>query len=222
MRLDEKNKRKLNIKVPNYSLGEELFNAISHGIGAGLSIAALVLMVIKAHGALAEVCVSLFGATMIILYTISCIYHSLSRNLEGKKVLRVIDHCNVFLLVFGTYIPMSLIGIGGAIGWVLFGLVGAVTLLGIVLTSINIDKYQVAQVICHLVSGWAALFVIPQLLENIGSGGLFFLILGGIMYTIGSILYAIGKKKPYMHSVFHIFCLLGTLFHFFCIYFYVI
>ena len=115
-----KNKKKLNIKIPNYTLGEELFNSISHGFGAALFVLALILMVIKAHGALKETTVSLFGATMIVLYTISCIYHALSRNLEGKKVLRVIDHCNVFLLVYGTYIPISLVGVGGLTGLLLF------------------------------------------------------------------------------------------------------
>ena len=104
------------IRIPDYTLGEELFNAISHGIGAGLSIAALVLMVIRAQGALAVTSVSLFGSAMILLYTISCIYHALSPRLKGKGVLRVIDHCNVFLLVYGTYIPASLLGVGGTAG----------------------------------------------------------------------------------------------------------
>ena len=218
----EHKKKKLNIKVPTYTLGEELFNSISHGVGAILSIAALVLMVVKAHGALEEVTVSLFGAAMIILYTMSCIYHALSPRLEGKKVLRVIDHCNVFLLVLGTYIPMSLLGIGGALGWVFFGIVTFVTILGIVFTSINVDKNSVIEVICHLINGWSCLFAIPKLLSSMGSGGVLFLILGGLMYTLGSILYGIGSKKKYMHCVFHIFCLLGTFFHFWCIFNYLI
>ena len=215
-------KKKLNILVPKYSLGEELFNSISHGIGALLSIAALVLMTVKAKGALSETCVSLFGSTMIILYTISCIYHALSPNIEGKKVLRVIDHCNVYLLVLGTYIPVSLIGIGSSLGWVFFSIVTVVTITGISLSSTGIDKYSVLEVICHLVSGWAALFAIPRLLQNIGFYGLLFLILGGVMYTIGSILYGLGSNKKYMHCLFHIFCLLGTFFHFWCIYRYII
>ena len=218
----EKEKKKLNIKIPKYSLGEELFNSISHGIGALLSIAALVLMTIKARGALSETCVSLFGATMIILYTISCIYHALSPNIEGKKVMRVIDHCNVYMLVLGTYIPVSLLGIGSTLGWIFFSLVTIVTIIGITLSSTGIDKHNVLEVVCHLTSGWAALFAIPRLLQNIGFYGVLFLILGGIMYTIGSILYGLGSNKKYMHSVFHIFCLLGTFFHFWCIYKYII
>lgn len=215
-------KRRFNIKIPNYTLGEELFNSISHGIGAVLSVIGLILLVIKAHNPLPETAVSLFGATMIILYTISCIYHALSPKLEGKKILRVIDHCNVYLLVFGTYIPTALLGIGGLMGWIFFIFVFLATLIGIIFTCISIDKTQVIQVICHLVSGWAALIAIPKLLTTMGNGGLLYLILGGVMYTIGSILYGLGKKKKYMHSVFHVFCLLGTFCHFWCIYMYLI
>ena len=220
----EKNKRKkkLNIRIPVYSKEEELFNSISHGIGALLSIAGLVLMVVKAHNPLPEVTVSLFGATMIVLYTMSCIYHALSKNLEGKKILRIIDHCNVYLLVFGTYIPFVLLGVGGKLGWVLFGIVSFVTTLGIVLTCISIDKFQILEVICHLINGWSILIGIPKLLITIGSKGLFFLILGGIFYTVGSILYGVGSHKKYMHCVFHVFCLIGSFFHFFSIYFYLI
>ena len=215
-------KKKLNILIPKYSLGEELFNSISHGIGALLSIAALVLMVVKARGALSETCVSLFGATMIILYTISCIYHALSPNIEGKKVMRVIDHCNVYVLVLGTYIPVSLLAVGSALGWVFFGIVTIVTIVGIVLSSVNVDKYETLEVICHLINGWSILFAVPRLLTSIGWNGVIFLLLGGIMYTVGSILYGIGSNKKYMHSVFHIFCMLGTFFHFWCVYSYII
>ncbi len=214
--------KKINIKIPKYSLSEELFSSISHGVGAGLGIAALVLMVIKAHGALEETTVTLFGATIIMLYTMSCIYHSLSANLEGKKVLRVLDHCNVYLLVLGTYIPVALLGVGGALGWTLFGIVCLFTILGIVFTCISIDKFQIIEVICHLISGWSILIGISKLLVSVGVKGLIYMILGGVMYTIGSILYGVGKKVKYIHCVFHIFCILGTFFHFWSIYMYLI
>lgn len=210
------------ISIPKYSLGEEIFNSISHGIGAGLSVAGLVLMVVKASTPAAEVAASLFGSMMIILYTISCIYHALSPNLKGKKVLRVIDHCNVYLLVFATYIPVAWLGVGGALGWVVFGIVGAVVTVGIVFSAINVDKYQKLEVACHLTSGWAILSVLPILINNMGIGGVIFLILGGVMYSIGALLYAIGEKKKYMHCIFHIFCLAGTILHFFCVYLYLL
>lgn len=213
-----KNKRKLNIKIPKYTLGEELFNSISHGLGALLSVAALVLMIVKADEAKAEVTTALFGSTMIILYTMSCIYHALSSKLEGKKVLRVLDHCNVYLLVFGTYIPVALLGVGGALGWTLFGIVALVTTLGIIFSSISIDKFQVVEVICHLLNGWSILFGIPALLTTMGQKGVIYLVIGGIMYTLGSILYGIGSQKKYMHCIFHVFCLIGTFFHFLAVY----
>jgi len=219
---EKKEKKKLNISIPNYTLGEEIFNSVSHGIGALLSIAALVLMVVKARNALAITTCSLFGATAIILYVISCVYHALSKNLEGKKVLRVIDHCNVFMLVYGTYIPMFFIGLGGKLGWLFLIIISLVTIFGVVLTAINVDKSTKIGVICHLANGWAALVAIPRLLSTMGMGGVIFLILGGLMYTVGSVLYGVGHKVKYTHCVFHIFCLLGTFFHFLCIYMYLL
>ena len=210
------------ISIPNYSLQEELINSISHGLAAALSIAGLVLLSIKASsdGALAVTSVTIFGTTMILLYTMSCIYHGLSPRCKGKKVMRVLDHCNVFLLVFGTIIPVSLIGIGGAQGWVCFSIVAFITIIGIVASSINIDKVKVIEVICHLINGWGVLIYIKELLNNIGSIGLLFIILGGVMYSLGAIFYGLGSKKKYVHSIFHFFCIFGTVLHFFAIYFY--
>lgn len=212
------------ISIPNYSLQEELINSISHGLAAALSIAGLVLLSIKASsdGALAVTSVTIFGTTMILLYTMSCIYHGLSPRCKGKKVMRVLDHCNVFLLVFGTIIPVSLIGIGGAQGWICFSIVAFITIIGIVASSINIDKVKVIEVICHLINGWGVLIYIKELLNNIGSIGLLFIILGGVMYSLGAIFYGLGSKKKYVHSIFHFFCIFGTVLHFFAIYFYIL
>ncbi len=211
-------RKKREISIPDYTMGEELFNAISHGIGALLGVAALVLMLVRAKGALAVTTVALFGAATILLYTISCVYHALSPQVKGKKVLRVIDHCNVYLLVLGTYIPVALLGVGGARGWWLLGVVLLFTVLGVVFTALDVDRYQLVSVLCHLGSGWSILFGVPQLLRTLGLKGLGFLILGGVMYSIGAVLYGLGKKKRYSHSVFHVFCLLGTFFHFWAVY----
>ena len=212
------------VSIPSYTLGEEIVNSITHGIGALLSVLALVLLVIKASkdGSIQVVTTTLYASTLIILYTISCIYHALSSKLVGKKVLRVIDHCNVYLLVYGTIIPLSILGIGGLHGWLFFGVVSFVTTIGIVLSAIFLDKVQIVEVVCHLVNGWGSLFFIRDLLDNLGNTGVVFLILGGIMYTIGAILYGVGSKKRYMHSVFHVFCILGSLFQFLCIYLYLL
>ena len=214
--------KRLNIRIPLYTLGEEIFHAISHGIGAALSVVALALLMTKARGPMAQITSAVFGTSLILLYTISCIYHSLSRRLEGKKVLRVIDHCNVFMLVWGTYIPVALMGVGGTLGWVLFGVTGAFAVLGITLTAVRVDKYKVPQVICHLCSGWSILFGIRPLLAAVGQQGLLFMLLGGIFYTVGSLLYGLGSRIRYMHSVFHVFCLLGSFCHFWAIYMYLL
>ena len=216
----ERNKKE--ISIPSYSLEEELFNAISHGLGALLSIAALVLMLIRARNALEVTTAAIFGTSMIFLYTISCVYHALSPGLRGKKVLRVLDHCSVFLLVFGTYIPASLLGVSGVRGWLLFGLVAFFTALGIVFTVLDLERYQLAAVICQLLSGWSILMGVCNLRASAGLQGLIWMIAGGAMYTIGAILYGIGKNRKYCHSVFHVFCLLGTFCHFWAIYKYLL
>ena len=215
-------RKKKEISIPSYSLGEELFNAISHGFGALLSIAALVLMLIRARNALEVTTAAIFGTSMIFLYTISCVYHALSPGLRGKKVLRVLDHCSVFLLVFGTYIPASLLGVSGVRGWLLFGLVAFFTALGIVFTALDLERYQLAAVICQLLSGWSILMGVSNLRAAVGLQGLIWMIAGGVMYTIGAILYGIGKNRKYYHSVFHVFCLLGTFCHFWAIYKYLL
>ena len=206
------------VKLPSYTLREELFNSISHGIGAVAGILGLVLMALKATTPLATVCAALFGASAVITYTVSCVYHALPSTLEGKRVVRVIDHCGVFLLVFGTYIPASLIGVGGALGWALFGVVCLFTVIGIVLTAIDVDRFSKAAIACHLVCGWSIVLGLAKLYSTCGFGGMALIVAGGLAYTVGAVLYALGRKRTYMHSVFHVFCLAGTLFHFAAIY----
>lgn len=201
----------MSIRIPKYTLSEEIFNAISHGLGAVFAIVALVLMEVRAHGALQHTAVSIFGGTMILLYTISCIYHALSPRVAGKKVLRVIDHCNVYLLVLGTYIPVALLAIQGALGWVLFGIVTAVTAMGIALSAVAIDRFQIFEVICHLVNGWSVLIGVKKIAEHAGATAVALILVGGAMYSLGAILYCLGKKRRYAHSVFHLFCLAGTI-----------
>ncbi len=212
----------MRISVPKYTLGEELVNSISHGLGAILSIPALIFLVLKANNPRSVVAICLYASLMIILYTISCIYHALSPKILGKKVLRVIDHCNVLLMIAGTYMPICLSLLYGKIGWIVFGIIWSITIVGVVFNAINVDKYSKISVICNLILGWGSLFLIPIMLKLIPLKGVIYLILGGVMYTIGSILYALGKKIPYMHSVFHFFVLFGSLFHFLFIYLYCI
>lgn len=210
------------ITIPKYTLGEELINSISHGFGAGLAIAALVLLIVRADSAIGVVTGVIYASIMILLYIISCIYHALSPKLTGKKVFRVLDHCNVLLMVAGTYTPICLSMLGGGLGWTVFGIVWGITILAIVFNCINIEKFKKFCLACNLLLGWAALIIIKPLIEFCPVNGLMLLIGGGVVYSIGAILYGVGKKKRYMHSVFHFFVIAASVLHFFMIYLYVV
>ncbi len=214
-------KKKLVVAAPEYSLAEELINSISHGVGAGLAIAALVLCLVKASSGHAVVAVSIYGAMMIVLYIISCIYHALSPKVKGKKVFRVIDHANVFLMEAGTYMPICLsLFYGTWYGWVTFGIVWAITITAVVFSSINVDKFQMVGVLCNLILGWGSLLLLPWLIPAVGMSGVALLAGGGAVYSIGAILYVIGNKKKWCHSIFHFFVIGGTILQFFFIYLY--
>ena len=177
----------------------------------------------KAKTPNAVVSVALYASIMIVLFTISCIYHALSPNLSrGKKVLRIIDHINVILMVAGTYLPICLSLLYGELGWIIFGLVWGVTLPAVVLNAINVDKYQVVSTFHSLLLGWGSLFLLNPLRAVCPVEGIWLLIGGGVAYTVGSILYGIGSAKKWFHSIFHFFVVLGALLHFFFIYFYCI
>lgn len=214
--------KKKTIEIPEYSLAEELINAISHGVGASLAIAALVVCIVHSHSALGVIASALYGSMMIILYVCSCLYHGLSPKIRGKKVLRVIDHDNVFLMEAGTYMPvaLSLLIMNGhvALGWVVFGIVWLITILAIVFTSINVDKFQKVGVICNLVLGWGALLILPVLAQVLPASGILMLILGGATYSLGALWFAIGAKTKWMHSIFHFYVILASVFHFVLIY----
>lgn len=210
------------VSIPKYSLAEELINSISHGIGATLSIVALVFVILRAHSAVGVTTGVIYCVIMFLLYTISCIYHALSPKLLGKKVLRVIDHCNVMLMVAGTYTPLCLSMIGGLKGLIMFLIVWLVTIIAVVFNSIDVDKYQVISVVCNLVLGWAALFLIKDIIAVSSLKAVYLLIGGGVVYSVGAILYGLGSKKKYMHSIFHFFVLAASFLHFCLIYFYAI
>lgn len=210
------------VKVPDYSLKEELINAISHGVGAVFSVVALILCILKAHTTIGLVSSIIYTTIMILLYVISCVYHALSPRVKGKKVLRVIDHCNVMLMVAGTYMPVCLALIGGTLGFSVFTIVWIITIVGVVFNAINVDKYQMISAICNLLLGWGIMFLVNPILKVCPMQGVWFLLFGGISYTIGSVLYAMGSKVPYAHSIFHFFVLIGCLFHFLFIYLYCI
>ena len=213
--------------LPKYSKGEEIFNMTSHIVGGALGIVALVLCVVFAaihHNGYGVVSGAIYGVTMILLYTMSSVYHGLKPNTTAKKVFQVLDHCSIFLLIAGSYTPFCLCTFreyNTALGWTIFGIIWAIAILGIALNSIDIKKYKVFSMICYLGMGWCIIFTANLFPKLLGVGGTVFLVAGGIIYSLGAILYGLGKKHKWMHSIFHLFILLGSLLQFFCILLYV-
>ena len=214
--------------LPKYTKGEEVFNMVSHIIGAVLGIVATVLCIIFAamnNNAYGVVSSAIFGTTMILLYTMSSIYHGLNPNLKAKKIFQVLDHCSIFLLIAGSYTPFALCTLreyNTSTGWVIFGVIWAMAILGVVLNAIDLKRYKVFSMICYLAMGWCIIVKVNLLPKLLGAKGFALLVIGGIVYTIGAILYGIGKKYKFMHSIFHLFIFAGSLLHFLCILLYVI
>lgn len=218
-------KKKPRISIPKYTLAEELLNSISHGVGAIFGVVALVLCIVRSveHGDVwAVVSASIYGASVIILYTMSTLYHALRVN-KAKRVFRVIDHCSIFVLIAGTYTPYTLVSLRNTtVGGPLFIAVWTAAIIGIVLNAVDLKKYAVASTICYVVMGWVVILAYKPLTENLVPAGISLLIWGGVAYTVGAVLYAIGSKRKYFHSMFHFFCIAGSILHFLSIYLYVV
>ncbi len=212
-------------KLPDYTRGEEIMNMVTHIVGGAMGIAVLTLCVIRAaiHGNVYGIVTSaIYGACMVTMYTISSVYHGLKPNL-GKKVMQVIDHCTIYFLIAGTYTVVLLSALRPdypVLAWCIFGFEWAMVALATTLTAIDLKKYQVFSMACYIGMGWAIIPFWRQVMEVLTFSGFLLLLLGGIAYTVGSILYGIGKKKKWMHSVFHIFVILGSLLQFFAVLFY--
>ena len=221
------------VNIPKYSLAEELLNAISHGLGAVFGIVALVLMLLKAcpgEDPFAIASSIIYGLSLIILFTISCVYHSLTKN-NGKRVLRILDHDMIYILISGTYTPYMLVALRqynvwnlgtGTVAYLMFALVYVFCIIGAVFNSINIKKYAKLSMACYIVSGWIVVSALPVLWNIITPWGVLLLLFGGIVYTIGAVLYGIGHKKKYFHSLFHLFVLIGAVLMFISVYCFVL
>lgn len=212
--------RRQKIRIPDYTMNEERFNSTSHLLGAFFGSLALVLMMIRADGLLEMGCGILYGLTMILLYSVSASYHALSPARESKGILRVLDHCMVFFLVLGTCIPVFLLGIGGSMGRGMLGVLIALTIFGVTLNIWDVDRFQALSAVMNLICGWSVLIGFRPLMQRVGPYGIALFLAGGIAYTLGAVLYAVGAKRRYWHSVFHVFCLAGTVLQFIPIYLY--
>lgn len=214
-------------KLPTYSKGEEIMNMVTHIVGGGLGIIALVACLIKSVGSGNTASIigsAVYGCSMVALYAVSSVYHGLYPS-TGKKVMQIIDHCTIYFLIAGTYTPILLTAFVPRyplLGWSLLAGEWLLAALAATLTAIDLRNYRVFSMICYILMGWAIIFFLPWALEVLGVYGFGYLLAGGITYTVGAILYGIGSKVPWIHSVFHIFVVLGSLLQFLAIILYVL
>lgn len=201
-----------------YTLGEEIFNSVTHGVGGLLSIAGTAVLIVFAaiHGGAWEVVsCAIFGFSLILLYTMSTLYHALTGR-RAKSFFRIMDHDTIFLLIAGTYTPITLIPLRGAVGWVLFGVIWGAAVLGIVMNSIDLEKFRKPSIVCYALMGWAVIFAVKPMIQHCSALSLWFLLIGGLCYT-GGIAFYIMKSKKYFHSIWHIFTVAGSVFHYFSV-----
>ena len=213
--------------LPDYTKGEEIFNMVSHIVGGAIGIAALVLCIIVSavhHNGYGLAGSIVYGISMITLYTMSSVYHGLKEG-TAKRVMQVLDHCTIYLLIAGTYTPILLSAmrpIDPVASWILLGVVWGLSAIAITLTAIDLKKYAVFSMICYIGMGWCIVFKIPLLIQAVGWGGFWLILLGGVCYTVGAVLYGLGRTKKYMHSVFHLCVVAGSVLHLLAILIYVL
>ncbi len=210
-------------KLTYYEPKEEKFNVISHAIGLILSVAALVLLVVYSSlkgNAWHIVSFSIYGASLIVLYSASTFYHYV-QNPKLRYKLNIFDHSAIYILIAGTYTPFTLVVLKGWVGWTIFGVSWGLALAGIVLKLFFTGKYDKISTFAYVLMGWVVIFAIKPLVQNLPFEGLMWLLAGGIFYTVGAVLYSI-KNLKYNHAIFHIFVLLGSFAHFIAVFFYVL
>lgn len=199
-----------------FKKGEEIANAITHGIGALLSISAIVLLVIFSHKNPSKlISTTIYSSTLFILYLSSTLYHSMT-NKKAKNLFEIFDHASIFLLIAGTYTPFALTVLKGKIGWLIFSIVWILAILGIIFKVFFVKKFVIFSTLLYIAMGWLVIFVLKPLSIKLNHFGMLFLFIGGIFYTAGTIFY-IWRKIPYHHAFWHIFVLAGSIFHFFAI-----
>jgi hemolysin III len=202
---------------------EEKINIVSHAFGLILSIAALVILVLCAnlHGNVWHiVSFSVYGASLIILYTASTFFHS-SKNEKLRYSLNIVDHSSIYVLIAGTYTPFALVTLNGTIGWIIFGVIWGLALVGVILKFFFIGKYYLISTIMYVLMGWIIILAVKPLIDNLALAGIIWLFVGGASYTIGAFFFTFNKIK-FNHAIFHIFVLIGSFCHFMSIFFYVL
>ena len=213
--------------LPNYTKGEEILNTLSHSVGAVFGIVALLTCImasITKQNIWGLVSSIIYGTSLILLYTMSSIYHGLPKGM-AKKVLQVIDHCTIYLLIAGTYTPVMLCAvrsISPTWAWLIMGLVWGCALIAAIFTAIDLKRYAKFSMICYIGMGWCVVLAIKPTLQAVPFPGLLWLLFGGISYTVGAVLYGLGKKHRYIHSIFHVFVVAGSVLQYICVLFYIL
>ncbi len=219
-------KRTLKTQLPDYTRGEEICNTVTHAVGAVFAVAAIPLLVVMAamhQNPWAIVSGAIYGTTLLIMFTVSSVYHGLPVG-NAKRVMRIIDHCDIYFLIAGTYTPILLVGIrplNPALAWSIFGVEWALTAIAVTLNAIDLKRFEKVSMVCYIGMGWCVIAVLKLTIDAMTMPGFLLLLAGGIAYTIGAVLYGIGKKVRYMHSVFHVLVLAGSVLQFLAILLYV-
>lgn len=203
-----------NLGLPNYTQGEEMFNAVTHGLGVIFSLVAwLFLLVNYPRNTKNVFAFSIYGATLLILYTISTLYHSFKVS-KIKSTFRKLDHCSIFLLIAGTYTPICMLLTKGTASRVVLISVWIAAAIGIVLNLVDVNKFSKVSLACYIFMGWSIIFMTKPALMYMTFRQLRLLLIGGMFYTVGAVIYVLGKKVKYMHSIWHLFVLAGSICHF--------
>lgn len=209
--------------ITQYSFLEEIFNSITHGIGALVSIAGLVLLIVfsSIYGSASHiVSCTVFGFTLVLLYTASTLYHSFQRP-KLKQLFKIFDHSFIYILIAGTYTPFMLVTIRGVLGWSIFALIWSLTVIGVVFKVFFVHRFNIVSTIGYILMGWIIIFAIKPLFQTLPEGGIVLIICGGLAYTLGTVFYA-WNRLPFNHAIWHLFVLTGSACHFFAVMFYVI
>lgn len=219
-------RNKYRTELPDYTRGEETTNTVTHIIGGVFAVLAVPLLIVTAarhNNVWGIVSGAIYGATLLIMFTVSSVYHGLKPG-RAKRVMRVIDHCDIYFLIAGTYTPILLVAVrplNPGMAWTVFGVEWALAAIAVTLNAIDLKRFEKLSMVCYIGMGWGVLVILKVTIEALTKSGFVLLLLGGIAYTVGAALYGIGKRVRYIHSVFHVFVLLGSVLQYLSILLYV-
>ena len=210
-------------EIARYTVLEEILNSVTHGAGALVSIAGLVILIVSSsmYGQVSHIAsCTVFGISLVLLYTASTLYHSFQKP-NIKHILKILDHSCIYVLIAGTYTPFMIVIVRGALGWTMFTIVWSLTILGIIFKAFFVNRFKIISTLAYILMGWLIIFAIKPLFQTLPGSGIAWLVAGGLAYTLGTIFYA-WKKLPFNHAIWHLFVLAGSTCHFMAVLFYVV